>query len=236
MNSSRRAARLAGAFFLISYFGVFTGMALSGPYLDAPDYLATIYPNRSQVILGEFLWLLNDAAIVGIAVVLFPILKRHSETLALGYVCNRVIEAATLIVGKISALSLITVSQDFIAAGAPDTPYFQAVGASAMGARYWASQVNVVFFISGGLILYSLLYQSKLLPRFIPIWGFIAVAALIAANVFPVPDLTEGFHPAQLLFFPIMLNELFLGIWLIVKGFKPSAIASESAKTDINEV
>jgi hypothetical protein len=229
MNTHRKTAILAGALFLISYFGVFAGSAISGPILDAPDYLTNIYPNRTQVIIGEFIWLLNDAAIVGIAVVLFPLLKKHSETLALGYVGIRVIEAATLVVGKISALSLITLSQDYIAAGAPDASYFQALGASALAERNWAGQINVPFFVLSALTLYYLLYQSKLLPRFIPIWGFIAVAALIAANLLPLPDLTEGFHPAQLLFLPIVLNELFLGIWLIVKGFTPSAIASGSA-------
>jgi hypothetical protein len=229
MNTSRKTAILVGALFLISYFGVFAGSAFYGPTLNAPDYPSGIYQNRSQVTTGLLIELLNDAAVVGIAVVLYPLLKKQSESIALGYVSFRVIEAVMLVVSKIGPLSLIALSEEYMAAGAPDASYFQALAASAEAERFWAGQMVAVFFILGGLLFYYLLYQSKLLPRFITVWGFIAIASLIAANVFEVPDLTKGFHPAQLLYFPIVLNELFIGIWLIVKGFKPSAIASEPA-------
>ena len=103
----------------------------------------------------------------------------------------------------------------------------------ALAGRYWAADVMLtVFFIVGALILYSILYKSKLVPRFISIWGLIAVASLITANVLGVPDLTQSFQPAMILYFPIVLSELLLAIWLIVKEFNPSAIASGSAKTD----
>ena len=78
--------------------------------------------------------------------------------------------------------------------------------------------------------MYSLLYKSKLVPRFVSVWGLIAVASLILANVLGVPDLTHSFQPAMILYFPIVVSELLLAIWLIVKGFNPSAIDSESAK------
>jgi hypothetical protein len=77
-----------------------------------------------------------------------------------------------------------------------------------------------------------MLYKSKLVPRFISVWGLISTASLIIANVLNVPDLTHGFNPGQLLYFPIMLSEVLLAVWLIVKGFTPSAIASGSAKAD----
>ena len=73
------------------------------------------------------------------------------------------------------------------------------------------------------LIFYYVLYQTKLLPRWLSVWGFIAVASLIAANVLPVPDLTQGFSPAHLLFMPIFLSEILVAVWLIVKGFDPTA-------------
>ena len=175
--------------------------------------------------------ILIDIPVVGIGVMLFPILKKYSEGIALWYVGNRVIEVVTLIVGTISALSLITISQEYIAAGAVEASSFQASGALALAGRYWATDVvTTVFFIIGALILYSVLYKSKLVPRFISVWGLISIASLIAANVLPVPDLTQGFNPGQILYFPPMASEILLAIWLIVKGFNPSAIASESAK------
>jgi hypothetical protein len=227
MDTGRKTAVIVGALFLISYAGVFIGSGIYGPIIDAPDYLGSVYPNRSQVIIGVLIELLNDIAVVGIAVMLFPLLKKQSEGIALGYVAFRVVEAVTLIVGKISVLSLITISQEYISTG---DSYFQASGALALAGHYWVNEVMLlVFFILGALLFYYLLYQSRLLPRFIPIWGFIALATLLAGNVIGMPELTEGFHPVMLLLFPIMLNELFIGVWLIVKGFNPTSIIFEPA-------
>ena len=230
MDSFRKTAIIVGVLFIVNYLGVFIGSAFYGPVLNTPDYLNNIYPNKTQVIIGMLFELMNDAAVVGICAIMFRILKKHNESIAVGYVGFRIIEAVTLIVGKISILSLITLSQDYITAGAPDDSYFQALGASALAERYWAGQMTAVFFILGALIFYYILYRSKLVPRFISAWGLIAVASLIMANVLGVPDLTQGFQPAMILYFPIVLSELLLAVWLIVKGFNPSAIASESAK------
>lgn len=133
-----------------------------------------------------------------------------------------------LIFSKTSFLSLITLSQEYIAAGSPENSYFQALGAVALAERDWASQIQVVFFVLSALIFYYVLYKTKLLPRWLFVWGFIAVASLITANVLPVPDLTQGFNPTQLLFLPIFLSEILVAIWLIVKGFNPVAIVVES--------
>lgn len=79
--------------------------------------------------------------------------------------------------------------------------------------------IATVAFIVGGIALYYLLWRSELVPRFISIWGFVAIASLIAANAFGVPDLTQSFEPAMVLYFLIVLNELFLAVWFLVKGF-----------------
>jgi hypothetical protein len=229
MSTARKTAIAVGALFLISYAGLIIGSSFLEPVINAPDYLANVYPNKTQVVTGVVLEFVNAAAVIGIAVLLFPLFKHYSESLALGYVGFRVIEAVFSILSSISPLPLIDLSQAYIQAGAPDAPYFQTLGVFALAGRYWASQMLVVFFILAALILYYVLYQSKLLPRFIPIWGFIAIAAIIAANLIEVPDFAEGFHPAQLLVLPIILNELFLAIWLIVKGFRPSAIPAGAA-------
>jgi hypothetical protein len=229
MKSARTTAIIVGSLFLISYLGVIAGGAFLEPLINAPDYLAQVYPNRAQMVLGVLFEFLNAAAIVGIAALLFPILKPHGEGLAIGYVGFRVIEAVVSILVSLSPLPLIELSQQYIQAGAPDASYFQTVGTVLLAERSWASQMLTVFFALAALVLYYLLFRSKLLPRFIPIWGFLAVASVILANVLPVPDMAEGFHPAQLLVLPIVLNELFLALWLIVKGFRPAALAAESA-------
>jgi len=166
MDPNRKIAIIVGVLFLAGYVGIFVGDAISGPFLKAPDYLSSIFPNKTRVILGMLIEvLLNDVPVIGIGVMLFPILKKHSEDIALWYAGMRIVESVTLIVGTISALSLITVSQEYISAGAADASYFQAAGALALAVRHWASDVMLaVFFIVGALILYSILYVSKLVP------------------------------------------------------------------------
>ena len=224
MNTYRKTAIITGILFLVGYVGIFVGSAFYTPILDATDYLSQIYPNKSQVIVGMLIELINDAAVIGIPVMLFSIFKKYSERLALGYFGFRIIESMILIFSKTSFLSLITLSQAYIAAGSPESSYFHTLGAVALTERDWASQIQVVFFVLSALIFYYVLYQTKLLPRWLSVWGFIAVVSLIAANVLPVPDLSQGFNLAQLLFMPIFLSEILVAIWLIVKGFNQPAI------------
>ena len=229
MNTYRKTAVITGILFLAGYLGIFLGSAFYAPILDAPDYLNQMYPNKSNVIIGILIELINDVAVIGIPVMLFPILKKYSERLALGYFGFRLIESMVLIFSKTSLLSLITLSQEYIAVESPANSYFQTFGAVALAERDWASQLQVVFFALSALIFYYALYQTKLLPRWLSVWGFIAVASLIAANVLPVPDLTQGFSPTQLLFMPIFLSEILVAIWLILKGFNPTANVFDAA-------
>ena len=227
MDKNRKTAIIAGILFLAGYLGVFLGSAIYAPILDAPNYLTAIFPGRERVIWGMLIELINDAAVIGIPVMLYSLFRKYSERLALGYLAFRIIESIVLIVSKTSILSLIPVSQEFIAAGAPEGSHFQTIGLAALAVRDWSSQIQVVFFSLSALIFYYVVFQTKLLPRWLSVLGFIAVATLVAANVLPIPDLTEGFNPAQLLFFPIFLSEILIAIWMIVKGFNPAAIDQE---------
>lgn len=219
MKTYRKTAIIAGVLFLAGYLGIFLGSAIYGPFVDAPDYLSVIFPNKSQVVLGIFIELINDVAVIGIPIVLFPVMKKFSERLALGYFGFRIVESVVLIVSKFNLLSLITVSQNYLTVGTPEASYFQTAGAAMLAERNWASQIQVVFFCLSALIFYYVMYRSKLIPRFLSVWGFFAVVLLVVANVLPVPDLTEGFSLSQLLFLPIFISEIAIAIWLIVKGF-----------------
>ena len=227
MKTYRKTATIAGILFLAGYLGIFLGSAIYGPFVDAPNYLSMIFPNKDQVALGMFVELINDVSVILLPIVLFPVLRKYGERLALGYFGFRMIEAVVLIVSKTGILSLITLSQEYLAAGSPGGSYFQTAGAAALAERFWASQIQVVFFCLSALIFYYVMYRSKLLPRFLSVWGFFAVASMIAANLLPVPDLTEGFSIAQLLFLPIFISEILVALWLIVKGFNTPETISE---------
>ncbi|GAH30840.1 unnamed protein product [marine sediment metagenome] len=177
------------------------------------------------------------AAVVGIAVMMFPILKQHNKNIALGYVGSRIIECKIIVVSEIILLSLLTLSQEYVKAGAPDASYFQTLGTLLLAVGDWTHLlgINIVFGL-GALILNYLLYKSKLVPRWISAWGFIGATLLLAAGLLGMFGLSSWSTISIFLALPIASQEMFLAVWLIVKGFNSSAIASESAKTDINEV
>jgi hypothetical protein len=122
-------------------------------------------------------------------------------------------------------------SQEYVKAGAPDASYFQTLGTLLLEAGDWIDHISAIVFSLGALMFYYLLYRSKLIPRWLSVWGLIGAALVLAVGVLGMFG-----HSAMILWLPLAVNEMVLAVWLIVKGFNPSAIASGSAKTDINEI
>jgi len=236
MDSHRKTAIIVGVLFIFAIVMLFIGEALYKPILDSPDYLDNAYPNRIVVIIGILLEFTGVPAVVLISVFLYPILKKHNEALALGYVGFRLFEAAILSVAYISKLSLVNLSQDYLNKGGVDASYFQYIGSSIQSVNHWAGTQGLIYhivFALGSLILYSVLYKSKLIPRFISVWGFIAAIVLLTGSVLANIDMfTEISELGLELIFalPIAVAEMMLALWLIFKGFNPSAIDSGSAK------
>ena len=230
MNKNRKTAIIVGVLFIMAIVTLFIGEAFYKPILSSPDYLDNAYPNRIIVIIGILLEFIGVLGLVLIPVFLFPIFKKHNEVLALGYVSFRLFEAVLLSVAQINKLSLINLSQDYLNKGGADASYFQNIGNSIQSVIYWVNSdglIYLVVFVIGALILYAALYKSKLIPRWLSIWGLIAAVAILTASVMS----TFAIFPVLtiLLIIPIALQELTMAIWLIVKGFNSSAIASESA-------
>jgi hypothetical protein len=185
--------------------------------------------------LGALLELLLIIANIGTAVVLYPVLKRVNEILALGFVTARVIECVFIAVGILSVLSLVTLRQE--AAGA-DAGSLLTVGKSLVALHDWTFLLGPGFVvgIGNGLILGYLMYRSGLVPRGMALLGLIAGPVLLARFVGILFGVFEPMSVlGSLMVVPEFLWELSLGIWLIVKGFNPSAaILSEPEKTDLN--
>jgi Domain of unknown function (DUF4386) len=178
--------------------------------------------------MGALLELLLIIANIGTAVVLYPVVKRVNEILALGFVTARVIESAFIAVGIISVLSLVTLRQE--AAGA-DAGSLLAVGQSLVALHHWTFLLGPGFVVGvgNGLILGYLMYRSGLVPRGLAVLGLIAGPILLARFV---GILFGVFEPMSvlggLMVVPEFVWELSFGVWLIVKGFNPSAVASLS--------
>jgi hypothetical protein len=222
MSAYNRNARIAGALFLVAMVTSLMGGVWLESIVTAEDYLSTASANETQVLLGALLELINCLAVIGIAAVLFPLMRRHNEALAAGYLGTRVIEVVVLAVAAVSPLLIVVLSQEYLAAGAADAAYFETAGALVMAARgQLASLLTPIFFSLAALLLYIFLYQTQLVPRLISIWGFIAVVSLFTWNMVEA----FGLHISAGMVFalPMILNEIFLGLWLLVKGFNSSA-------------
>ena len=164
-NKEKKTARIVGLLFITATVASSLGFAILDPILNAPDIFVNVSANTTQVIIGVLLLLIDSAAVVGIAVMMFPILKKHNEALSLGYVVFRIIESVTLIVGSISLLSLLTLSQEYVQAAAPDASYFQTLGSLLLAVWDWALLLGImIVFGLTALILNYLLYQSELVP------------------------------------------------------------------------
>ncbi len=223
-----------GVLFIAATVGSSLYYVILDPILNASDYLIKVSENANKVIIGVLLYLIDNAAVVVIPIMLFPIFKKHNEALALGYVGSRIIESVTVIVGHISLLSLLTLSQEYVQAAATDASHFHALGALLLAVIDWSHllSVEIVFAITP-LILNYLLYKSKLVPRFISVWGLIGGILLLAEGLlgmFGVGPKSE----ISIFSLIILVQEMVFAVWLIVKGFNPSAIVSGSAKTDVN--
>jgi hypothetical protein len=230
MNTHRKTAASVGVLFVMALVLFLIGQALYEPILGSPDYLDEAYPNRVIVIIGILLEFVAALAVVPIPVLLYPILKKHNQVLALGYVSFRLFEAVLLSLAQVLKLSLVDLSQRYLNSGGVDASYLENIGNSIQSVIYWVDHAGLIYlvvFVIGTLILNTALYQSKLIPRWLSIWGLISAVAIMAASVMATFDIFLAL--AMVLVMPIAFQEQAMAIWLIVKGFNPSAIASESA-------
>jgi hypothetical protein len=229
MNTNRKAAIIAGVLFIAATAAALLGSSFTQSILDAPDYLVKISANQSQVTLGVLFRFIAAATSAGIAISLYPILRKHNEGLALGSVGFRLIEAVFYTVAALGLLSLVSLSEQYVNAGAPAASDFQILGTLLLAACNWASfGFGVLSFCLGALMYYCVFFQSRLIPRWLSGWGLIAIALLLAMALFVM----FGAQPSGttlLLAVPIAVQEMVLAVWLIVKGFNPSAVAYGSA-------
>jgi hypothetical protein len=215
-------------FYLITFVASIPAVALLGPVLHNPDYIVSA-GSDTRVIWGCLLDVVNAIACVGTAVTLFPVVKRQNEATALGFVTSRVLEAAIIVIGVVSLLSVVTLHQDLAGAVGADTASLATIGKSLVAVRDWT------FLLGPGLIpavnallLGYLMYRSGLVPQIIPILGLIGAPLLIAsalATMFGINHQASVFSVIMTL--PVAAWELSLGVWLVVKGFKPVPILAD---------
>ena len=233
MNTSRKNAIMVGVFYIVATVAGMASLPFTEPILNAPDYLLNVSANEIQVLIGALFELVLAVAVAGIAIAVYPVLRKHNASTAIGYFGARIVEGVIFIIAVISLLALLTLGQGFVRAGAPDASYFQTLGGLLLAARDWGGHVvlDVAVFPLGALIFYYLLYQTKLIPRWLSGWGLVGAILYWAAGLLVMFALITPFSTPHVgLQAPLGVQEMVLAVWLIVKGFNPSAIASPSAE------
>ncbi len=227
MNTYRKTAIAVGVLYIIGTVAGVLSVVVTGSILDASDYLVKISANQDQVILGSLLVLVMGLALAMVPVMMFPISRQVNEALAVGYVVFRGgLETVTYIASVISSLLLIPLSQAYLQAGAPDASPFQAAGMLLLKARETSSTMTEIVFPLGALMFYYVLLQARLVPRWLSGWGLIAAIPYVAAGLLHMFGLITPFSTTQsLLVLPMAVQEMVLAVWLIVRGFRPSAVA-----------
>jgi hypothetical protein len=219
-TTNRKIAIIVGVLFIIGTVSGILSVVIAGPILDDPNYLSLISENKNQLIIGTICVLTMGLSLAMVPVVIFPILKKQNYVLAFGSVVFRGALEGVIYIGMVlSWLLLIVLSQEFVNAGATDAAHFQTLGKILQEADDLMNVVLQIVFSTGGLMFYYLLYQSKLVPRWLSSWGLIGSIPYLAWGFLALFGLDFG-----ILMFPLALLEMVLAVWLIIKGFNSDAL------------
>ena len=228
MNTYRTTARIVGAMYLAGFVVGIGGIVLIQSILGAPDYLATLPANSMLLAIGAVLWLMAAAWDAAHGILMFPILKQHSERRAVGYLGFRIMDALFIAIMVLFILVQIPIGSEYLSAGASDASYLQALSTVFMRAQLDAYNIAMTTLGISGLILCYSFYTAKLVPRLLAVWGLVGYATILCGSVLEV----LGFNLLTIHAIPGGLWEVFIGVWLIVKGFNPSAFVPEPTNPD----
>ena len=237
-GTNRTNATIVGVLFILGTVPALLSLPLALNTVSAPDHLTAISTNESQMIIFTAVKFIMGIACAGIGLALYPILKKYNEGLAFGAAGFRVIEGAIDVVGALLLVVLLALSQEFVKAGAPESSYFQTADVLINAGIGWFRDVAMLLtFGIGALMYYVVFYQFRLVPRWLSVWGLVAIILTIISAVLVMFHLIPGFGTIQIILnLPILPQEMVLAVWLIAKGFNPSAVASGAAKTATNEL
>ena len=232
LRASRKTAIMVGVLYIIGTVAGILSLVFTGPILESPDYLLQVSMNPNQIVIGALFVLTMGLALAMVPVMMFPILKSYNEALAVGYVLFRgALEAVTYLVFVIGWLSLPLISQEFIKASATEASFFQSLGDLVLEAHDEISHVLAIVFILGALMFYYVLYQSKLVPRWLSGWGLLAAIPYFVSGVLGLFTLPGP----VVLVLPMAVQEMVLAVWLIARGFNSSPVNFGSAKVAVSE-
>lgn len=223
-------SRLIGALFIAAFFLYGLGFGLVSSVIGGPGSLSTIPAHQFTLLLGAFMMLLNSVAVLSIGVLFFPILEQYSKRTAIAYLTARIMEGVFLAVGVLSLLMILPLAQQIV--NAENAAWATGLASIATQWNTIAYQIAMMSLGLASLFMCSLLFQTRLIPRFLSVWGFVGYAIFVTGAIAEI----FGIHIGVLLSVPGGLFELALGFWLIIKGFQPQAYSGRAEVVTSPEV
>ena len=228
-NNYRTTARIVGVLYLAGMVVGIGGNVLIQSILGGPDHLSTIAANSMLLAMGAVLWLSTVAGDAAHGILMFPVLKPHSERAAVGYLVARIIDATFIAVMVLLILVQIPLGMEYLNAGSSDTSSLQALGAVFTQANLYAYEIAMSAVGVAGLILCSMFYKTQLVPRLLAVWGLIGYAILLFGSILQV----LGFNLSSIHAIPGGLWELTIGVWLVAKGFSSTPVPPEPSSSSM---
>lgn len=217
-SSFRTTARVVGVVYLAGFVVGIGGNGLIQSVLGAPNHLSTVSANSLTVAFGSILWLMAVAGDAAHGVLMFPVLKQHSERMAIGYLAGRIVDAVFIAIFVLFVLLQIPLGSEYLKAAGPDAFYLQALSAVSVQGSQYAYDVGMSALGLAGLVLCYTFYRAKLVPRLLAVWGLAGYAIIFVGMLSDVMGSGLGLVSS----IPGGLWEVSIGVWLIAKGFRSS--------------
>lgn len=224
MDVFRKKSTVVGVLLIL---GIVAGILSIDPVIDKPDNLASVSINTNPILVRAFMQFILALFYAAVPIVLYSLFEKINASLTVGFLVFRIIAVVLILIGWMSILLLLNLSQEFIKAGNPDLSYFQTLDNLLRSGRDLINHVAMPLTLSvGNLIFYYILYQSKLIPGWLSIWGLVAtILSSVLASLLLMFNVINIITPVYIaLAFPTALLEIVLAIWLLVKGFDRSVV------------
>jgi hypothetical protein len=219
-NFYRTTARVVGVMYIAGFVVGIGGDTLIQSVLGAPNHLASISANSLTVTIGTILWLLAVIGDAAHGVLMFPVLKPYNERIAIGYLAARIVDALFIAIMVLFILIQLPLGSEYVQAAASDTSSLQAIGAVLAAGSKYAYEIGMSTLGVAGLMLCYTLYRAKLVPRILAVWGLAGYAIIFCGMISEIMGSGLGLASS----IPGGLWELFIGVWLITKGFSAAPL------------
>lgn len=228
MESLKKTSIIVGSLFIIATVTAILTIPILGTTLETPLDHNIITENENQIGLAALFWIILAISVTGIGFMMYPILKKYDEGIALGYISFRLTESLCIIISTIMVVSILTISKDYIA-GTLDATNYQSIGSLLLALQYWSFEIGTLFFLGfGGLFIYYPLYKLNLVPKLLSIWGLIGAVCILFYGILGVFSLTADSMILNILAAPIAIQEIVFAVWLIIKGFNSNSTPATS--------